>query len=54
MGASSAFFLNIHREHVKTECKLVHKTQMKYYEIHNKIINAVALQFCTFHRHKIQ
>jgi hypothetical protein len=44
MGEYSAFFLNIHIEHLKTECKLVHKTHMKYYEICNKIINAVALQ----------
>jgi hypothetical protein len=44
MGASSDFFLNIHTEHLKTECKLVHKTQIKYYETNNKIINALALK----------
>jgi len=48
MEASSAFFLNIHIEHLKKERKLVHKTQMKYHETHNKIINALALQNHSF------
>jgi len=33
---------------LKTECKLTHKTQTKYYETHKKIINAMALQNHSF------
>lgn len=42
--ASSALLMNIHRECLMLKCKLVHITQMEYYEICNKIIKAMALQ----------